>query len=548
MTKRKAGGRTEFDKYEDRAEGAGNRAPPPNQLTRVSLENFGLGYNELGCQQYYNSGRWDSTIIDDLARFWPVSPVKTALVTNFGENIRVDETFYSDLYILVNRIVGLWFESGVSTRDVGSIQLPNWWQFNVIFLATARIGAVLKAIIPVYRERDVSFMIQLCKMCLVQSIYSGFEYPTTRARVDSGLSSLRHSPLAQGERRPGCVLCEDDIMSYPWQASNKVFLAGSNPDPDQDSETLFTTGAMGEPKGIGQVRTTMFARARSIYQIMILSTDDLVWKPSARDHSTRFIYGCITLAILGINAICRDIWDQENAVAIIKSVKVTRSLSSTTFVIDLIGAPSGFPMYRSSLSYIASGGVAILPAVVEETIEIWRMTENGTAICTYFGEAELVGSDSDGLPLPWIELNIAQLASCKVIRLDSVGELTVGALSQMLRYVNRPQSNQEVLDAEGYFSKGDLARIYSRIHFRVVGWIKDRIISGSQNVPVAEIESLPCRHSGISEVTIAAYREEQLGKRVYAVAIQNLAMAVWREDLTAFLENAAMARVYRTRT
>jgi long-subunit acyl-CoA synthetase (AMP-forming) len=187
-------------------------------------------------------------------------------------------------------------------------------------------------------------------------------------------------------------------------------------------------------------------------------------------------------------------------------------------------------MYWSSLSYLASGGVAILPAVVGETIEVWRMTENAAAICTYSDEAELVGSDSDGLPLRWIELNMAELASCKVLRLDSVGELTIGVLSQMLRYVNRPLSNQEVFDAEGYFSKGDLARIYSRTHFRVIRWIKDRIISGFQNVPVAEIESLPCRHSGISEVTIVAYREEQLGKRVYAVVVPNLAMAVWRED------------------
>ena len=40
---------------------------------------------------------------------------------------------------------------GVSPGDVVAYQLPNWWEAVVVFLAAARIGAVVNPLLPIFR-------------------------------------------------------------------------------------------------------------------------------------------------------------------------------------------------------------------------------------------------------------------------------------------------------------------------------------------------------------------------------------------------------------
>ncbi len=533
----------------------GIQAPPLGRAAQASLEKFGIVGNEDCRKQFYQKGWWrDSTAIDDFEHISRTSPMKTAVVTNFIESARVEETSYSDLAMFVNRISAFLVENGVSVGDVVSVQLPNWWQFNAIALATLRIGAVLNPIIPAHRERDVGFMARLVssKMCFIPSIYRGFDYPAMMLKVASDLPFLTHTVVVNGEIRHGFVSFEEDVLGYPWEERNKTCLVAIKPDPDQITEILFTSGTTGEPKGVGHTHNTMFARARSIYEVLGLSAEDVVFMPSTLGHSTGFIYGCITPAMLGMKAVYQDIWDPEKALDIIEREKVTWSFTSTTFVIDLIRAQRRSPRKLSSLRYLVSGGATIPPAVVKETkavlsarlMAVWGMTENGAVTCTRPGEAEFAASSSDGLPSPWMEIRVTDPATGKVLGLDTVGELKVRGASQMLGYVNRPKFNLACTDADGWFSTGDLARIDSQGHLRVTGRIKDLIIRGGENVPVAEIESLLYGHPAISDIAIVAYFDERLGERACAVAVPNVGSELRLEDLTAYLESAGVAKVY----
>ncbi len=553
--KRKAGVLMEFDEEENPAGFAGSHTPPLSEVTRVSLERFGLECDEVRRQHFYSLGWWrNSTVIDDFERTWRERPAQTAVVTNFGENGGVDKASYSDLSRLVNRIAGFLKESGVSTGDVVSVQLPNWWQFNVIALATLKIGAVLNPIIPAHREREVSFITRLIssKICFIPSVHRGFDYPAMMSRLASELPSLTHTVVVNAARSPGFMSFEDDVISYPWESKNNARISKLELDPDQIAEILFTSGTTGEPKGVAHTHNTMFARARSIYEVLGLTADDVVFMPSTLGHSTGFIYGCITPAILGMKAVYQDIWDPEKALDIIEREKVTWSFTSTTFVIDLIRAQRRSPRNLSSLRYLVSGGATIPPAVVRETKEVlsarmmavWGMTENGAVTCTHPDETEFAASYSDGLPSPWMEMKVVEPATGEVLDYDRVGELKVRGASQMLGYVSRPQFNQAAFDEHGWFSTGDLARIDSGGHLRVTGRIKDLIIRGGENVPVAEIESLLYGHPAISDVAIVAFRDERLGERACAVVVPNAGSAVVLEDLTSHLESAGVAKVY----
>ena len=49
---------------------------------------------------------------------------------------------------------------GVGRNDVVAMQLPNWWQFTLLYLACSRIGAVLNPLMHIFRERELSFMLK----------------------------------------------------------------------------------------------------------------------------------------------------------------------------------------------------------------------------------------------------------------------------------------------------------------------------------------------------------------------------------------------------
>ena len=93
-------------------------------------------------------GWWfDRTINRDLDACVAAYPDKLALTTLRSETGELRRFTYRELAALADRIaVGL-SRLGVGRNDVVAMQLPNWWQFSLLYLACSRIGAVLNPLI-----------------------------------------------------------------------------------------------------------------------------------------------------------------------------------------------------------------------------------------------------------------------------------------------------------------------------------------------------------------------------------------------------------------
>ena len=106
-------------------------------------------------------GYWhDRTINDDLDACLAACPDKIALTAVRVEAGGVHRFTYRELATLADRIaVGL-SRLGVGRNDVVAMQLPNWRHFTLLYLACSRIGAVLNPLMPIFRERELSFMLK----------------------------------------------------------------------------------------------------------------------------------------------------------------------------------------------------------------------------------------------------------------------------------------------------------------------------------------------------------------------------------------------------
>src|SRR6478752_485853 len=98
----------------------------------------------------YFSNRTITDFLDDaVAR----TPDKTAAIDARRQ------VSYRELQAETDRCALGLLELGVQSGDVVSFQLPNWIEFLVLHFAATRIGAVSNPLIPIYRDREIGFMV-----------------------------------------------------------------------------------------------------------------------------------------------------------------------------------------------------------------------------------------------------------------------------------------------------------------------------------------------------------------------------------------------------
>ena len=108
------------------------------------------------------TGLWrNESLADYLDRWARERPTKTALVDRWGR------TTWEALARSVDRVAAGLARHGVERGSVIAVQLPNWSEAVVVFLAALRLGAVINPIPPTYRASELRFMLGLLETRVV---------------------------------------------------------------------------------------------------------------------------------------------------------------------------------------------------------------------------------------------------------------------------------------------------------------------------------------------------------------------------------------------
>ena len=91
------------------------------------------------------------------------TPDKLALLAYRADRAEGRRLTYAELGDLVSRAAASLKRLGIGAGDVVSVQLPNWWEFAVVTLAAFRIGAVVNPLMPIFRERELSYMLDFAE-------------------------------------------------------------------------------------------------------------------------------------------------------------------------------------------------------------------------------------------------------------------------------------------------------------------------------------------------------------------------------------------------
>ena len=495
-------------------------------------------------------GYWRDELFGDLLdRCVAQVPDKTAIVGSNSMDGSSNRLSYREFATLVDRIaIGL-AELGVERNDVVSCQLPNWWQFSALVFATWRIGAVINPMMPIFREREVKFMLGFAesKVFVVPREYRGFDYPAMARSFHSELPHLQRLLVIGGA---GEESFERVLLEAPFDAERaKRLLAERRHRADDVIQLLYTSGTTGEPKGVMHTSNTMLSNIHPFCERLGLTGKDIVLMASPLAHQSGFIYGILMPVVLQSMVVLQDVWDGKRAAQLIEAEQATFTFASTPFLSDLTDAVGKGGCDVPSLRIFLAAGAPIPRILVERAtktlganiVSAWGMTENGAVTTTRLGDPDEKAFYTDGCPLPGMEVRVVG-ADNKPLAPGQEGTLKVRGCSNFVGYLKRPQLFNH--DADGWFDTGDFARLDIDGYIRITGRAKDIIIRGGENVPVVEIEGLLFRHPAVQAVAIVGMPDARLGERACAFVVCKPGQKFEFNEMIRFLTEQKVAKHY----
>ena len=496
-------------------------------------------------------GLWvDRTINDDLDACVATCPDKVGLTAYRMETGAVTRFTYREMARLADRIaVGL-HRLGVRKNDIVACQLPNWWQFTLVYLACSRIGAVMNPLMHIFRERELNFMLKHgeAKVLIAPKTFRGFDYEGMVKGIQGNLPDLQHIVIVEGD---GPDSFEALLSGPEWEkeADAQAILTSHRPGPDDITQIIYTSGTTGEPKGVMHSANTVMANIIPYAQRLNLDANDVVLMASPMAHQTGFMYGLLMPIMLKGSAVLQDVWDAKKGIEIIQGEKASFTMASTPFLTDLTRAVADNNSPIPTLKTFLCAGAPIPSALVEQARQVlttkivsaWGMTENGAVTLIRLDDPDERAFNTDGLPLPGVELKVVG-SDGQTLSAGQAGELYVRSCSNFGGYLKRPQWNGT--DAEGWFDTGDLARLDEQGYVRITGRSKDVIIRGGENIPVVEIENLLYRHPAVQLAAIVAYPDERMGERACAAIVPKPGMTIDLPTIVEYLKGHKIAMQY----
>ena len=492
-------------------------------------------------------GYWHNfTILDALKQAVAQQPNKTALVS-YKQQQPTQSFTYTEIWQLTNQMALGLKRLGIQAHDVVACQLPNWWEFTLLYLACSRIGAVLNPLMPIFRERELEFMLKHgeAKLFVVPKIFRGFDHAALATQLQSKIPTLEQVLVIDEQQGSFQQLLGHELSEEEIAALDQYVL-----DPDQVTQLIFTSGTTGEPKGVMHTSNTLFANIVEYANTLHLDQNDVVLMASPMAHQTGFMYGLMMPIWLQAKAVLQDIWDVNQAIEVIQNEQVSFTMASTPFLNDLSSQVAQFNTQIPSLKTFLCAGAPIPGPLVEQArqnlnikvISAWGMTECGAVTMTLIEDPDERSCHTDGKALKGVEIKIVDKHGQEK-PVNSAGRLWVRSCSNFAGYLKRPHLNDT--NSEDWFDTGDIAYQDEHGYIRICGRKKDVIIRGGENIPVAEIESLLYQHPKIATVALVAYPDERLGERACAIVkLKDSAQALELGEILTFLQQHNLAKQY----
>ena len=466
---------------------------------------------------------------------------------------------YKELKDQVDRFATALQKMGVEREDKIALFLPNIPQFVISYYGALKAGAIVTAISPLYKEREVKHQINdsgaetLVVLDLLypavekvkdetglkRIIVTGFgEYlPTVKRILGSLLGKIPTHKVDMGE---GMHLFQDLLKGYPPTP------APIEVNPKEDLALLqYTGGTTGLPKG---AMLTHYNLVSNAYMCNAWLKAEEAKEVQVNVLPLYHIYGMtVTMnnAIASAGAmILIPRFDAKEVLGSIQKYKASVFGGVPTLYGALITQPDISSYDLSSIKFCISGASPLPPEVQNKFMELtggvlvegYGLTEASpvTHANPLDPTLETVKIGSIGLTWPDTEARIMHEASGVELPVDMVGELAIRGPQVMKGYWNDPEETAAVLK-DGWLYTGDYAKRDEDGYFYIVDRKKDLIKYKGYSVFPREVEDVIYEHPAVKVAAVVGVPDKESGEMPKAFIVLKDGAEATEEELIEFV-------------
>ena len=464
-------------------------------------------------------------------------PEKTAIT--YGEQ----EISYSRLEALSNQFANALVKLKVGKGDRIAVFLPNLPQFIIAYFGAIKVGAVVTAISPLHREREVLYQLADSSaetVVVLDSLYPIVEKVREKTQVKhviiTGLVGKNHSPSVSN------ALIFDQLLENNPKTAPKI-----NVNPNEDLAALqYTGGTTGTAKGAMLTHRNLLSNALA-FATWIQGTEA---KETFLTALPLFhIYGMTTSMTVPISLAAKMVllpkFEPAKVLQAIEKYRVSVFCGVPTMYQALL-ASSELGKYDLTSIHVCISGASSLPPQVQKQF----MQVTGGLLAEGYGLTEAspvthcspvdrsmrtVKVGSIGLPLPDTEAKIVDVETGeKTLGQGERGELAVKGPQVMKGYWHKPQETAMVL-REGWLLTGDIACMDDDGYFYITDRKKDLIKTKDYSVYPRELEDLLYEHPAVKLCAVVGKPDALAGEVPKAFIVFKEGMVASEHEIMSFV-------------
>ena len=408
---------------------------------------------------------------------------------------------------------------GIGEGDVVSWQLPTWIESMILLGALRRLGAVQNPILPIYREREVGFVVQEAKpkLLVVPSTWAGFDFAVMAAGLTKGTGTAVMVLDAGGTMPDG------DPATLPPPPSDDM------DDPDAPVRWLYyTSGTTASPKGARHTDLAIRTASVGMSERLGLGPDDRFALVFPFTHIAGALYVYAGLAY-GLTFVMDAAFNPATTVDLLRREKITQGGAGTFFHQVYLKAQQDLPAGEKLFPHVKAfpGGGAPKPPQLHHDIVAafdgagivsgYGMTEAPIITMNDVNDPDDVLANTEGRPVVGATIRLVTLEGAEAA-VGEEGEIRVKGALVTKGYLD-PKLDGEAFDADGWFRTGDLGIQDAAGNVTITGRLKDVIIRKGENISAKEVEDLLFTHPKVADVAVVGLPDADRGELACAVVV-----------------------------
>lgn len=397
---------------------------------------------------------------------------------------------------LSGRLAGGLLDLGISKGDRVVLNSAAGLEYIAMMLAVLRVGAIAVPTNPSYQREELQRVVRL--------VQPAAAYAT----------EPKHLRWIQEESSSTILIGAPSELSGLAVADLRYEISPTDP-----AMIFMTSGTTGDPKGAVLSHGNVLSGVRAVSVAWKWSEEDRLLLPLPLFHVHGLAIGLFSTLLVGGSAVVHSKFMADRVVKDAVEQKATMLFGVPTTYARLMSVDDVAKLkgLRLCVSGSAPLPTSLFDAFHEATgqrlLERYGMTETMLTLSNpYFGRRK---AGTVGLPLPCVETRVQTLE-----QVGDAGELLVRGPSVFSGYWERPDLTQQAYEGE-WLRTGDLVRRDDEGYFRIVGRLKELIITGGMNVHPGEVEDALRRHDRVKDVAVVGFPSELWGEEVVAFVVAN---------------------------